>query len=143
MNSLKEVILLVLNYLSALEIWPDKTGGHWWEWLNKRETTVLGPCGQDMKIILYGLKCEVFNTGLPWWYIHNIGILYSVLKCTIKIFKRYKRYILWYRYRFMMFNTTFNNISVISWLIVLLMEETERIRKNPPTCHSSLTNFIT
>ena len=28
------------------------------------------------------------------------------------------------RFRFMVFNTTFNNISVISWWSVLLMEET-------------------
>jgi hypothetical protein len=29
------------------------------------------------------------------------------------------------RFRFMVFNSTFNNISVISWLSVLLVEETE------------------
>jgi hypothetical protein len=37
-------------------------------------------------------------------------------------------------------NATFNNISVISWWSVLLVEET---RKKPPTCHKSPTNFIT
>jgi hypothetical protein len=29
-----------------------------------------------------------------------------------------------FRYRFMVFNTTFNNIPVISWRSVLLVEET-------------------
>jgi hypothetical protein len=42
----------------------------------------------------------------------------------------------------MVFNATFNNISVISWWTVLLVEETLTQRK-PPTCHKSLTNFIT
>ena len=43
---------------------------------------------------------------------------------------------------FMVFNATFNNISVISWRSVLLVEETEVTRK-PPTCRKSLTNLIT
>ena len=37
---------------------------------------------------------------------------------------------------FMVFNATFNNISVIMWRSVLLVEKTM-------TCHKSLTNFIT
>jgi len=40
-------------------------------------------------------------------------------------------------------NTTFNNISVISWLSVLLGEEAGVPGEKPPTCHKSLTNFIT
>ena len=40
----------------------------------------------------------------------------------------------------MVFNATFNNISVISSWSVLLVEET---RRKPLTCHKSLTNFIT
>ena len=32
MTSLKGDNLVVLNYLSAFEIWPDKRGGLWWEW---------------------------------------------------------------------------------------------------------------
>ena len=39
----------------------------------------------------------------------------------------------------MVFNTTFNNISVISWQSVLLVGD---LRK-PPTCRKPLTNFIT
>ena len=40
----------------------------------------------------------------------------------------------------MVFNVTFNNISVISLGSVLLVEETENQEK-PPTCRKSLTNF--
>ena len=40
----------------------------------------------------------------------------------------------------MVFNATFNNISVISWRSVLLVEETGR---KPPTCRKSLTNIFT
>jgi hypothetical protein len=43
----------------------------------------------------------------------------------------------------MVFNATFNNISVISWRSVLLMEETWSTWRKPPTCRKSLTNFIT
>jgi hypothetical protein len=54
-----------------------------------------------------------------------------------------------------MLNTTFNNISVISWRLVILMEETREIYRlvashwqtlshtNISTCRKSLTNFIT
>jgi hypothetical protein len=46
--------------------------------------------------------------------------------------------------RIMVFNATFNNISVISWRSVLLVEETGvHGSRNPPTCRKSLTNFIT
>jgi len=43
----------------------------------------------------------------------------------------------------MVFNTTFNNISAISWQSLLLVEETGVPGKKPPTCRKSLTNFIT
>jgi hypothetical protein len=42
--------------------------------------------------------------------------------------------------RVMVFNTTFNNISAISWWSVLLVEETGVSGENH---HKSLTNFIT
>jgi hypothetical protein len=38
----------------------------------------------------------------------------------------------------MVFNATFNNISLIAWRSVLLVEETG---EKPPTCHKSLTIF--
>ena len=43
----------------------------------------------------------------------------------------------------MVFNDTFNNISVISWQSVLLVEETGGRQRKPLTCRKSLTNFIT
>jgi hypothetical protein len=43
----------------------------------------------------------------------------------------------------MVFNVTFNSISVISWRSVLLVEETQSTRRKPPTCRKSLTNLIT
>ena len=43
----------------------------------------------------------------------------------------------------MVFNTTFNNITVILWWSVLLVKETQSIWRKPPTCYKSLTNFIT
>ena len=39
----------------------------------------------------------------------------------------------------MVFNATFNNISVISWRTV---EKNRITRRKPPTCRKSLTNFI-
>ena len=42
----------------------------------------------------------------------------------------------------MVLNTTFNNISVISWQSVLLVEETVDQEKTM-TCRKSMTNFIT
>ena len=44
---------------------------------------------------------------------------------------------------FIVCNATFNNISAISWLSVLLVEETGNTKRKPPTCRKSLTNFIT
>ena len=41
----------------------------------------------------------------------------------------------------MMFNATFINISVISWRLVLLVEETGVPGENPPTIRKPLTNF--
>jgi len=41
----------------------------------------------------------------------------------------------------MVFNATFNNISVISWRSVLLVEETGIPREKPPICSKSLTKL--
>jgi hypothetical protein len=43
----------------------------------------------------------------------------------------------------MVFNATFNNISVISLQSALLMEETGVPGEKTPICRKSLTNFIT
>ena len=40
------------------------------------------------------------------------------------------------------FNATFNNISVISWWSVLLVEETGRTRRKPPTCQTLSHNVV-
>ena len=45
--------------------------------------------------------------------------------------------------RVMEFNATFNNITVISWRSVLLVEETGLPGEKKPICRKSLTNFIT
>jgi hypothetical protein len=44
---------------------------------------------------------------------------------------------------FIVINATFNNISVISWRSVLLVEETGGPGEQPLTCRKSLTNLIT
>jgi hypothetical protein len=42
----------------------------------------------------------------------------------------------------MVFNATFNNISVISWQLVLLVEETGITgESHRPVCHKSVTNY--
>jgi len=43
----------------------------------------------------------------------------------------------------LVFNATFNNISVITWQSVLLVEKNGIPGENLPTCLKSLTNFIT
>jgi len=43
---------------------------------------------------------------------------------------------------FIVFNTTFNNISFISWQSVLLVVKTEVPEKKTQTRRKSLTNFI-
>ena len=47
------------------------------------------------------------------------------------------------RWKGLVFNATFNNISVISWRSVLLVAETGEYLEKPPTCRKSLTTFIT
>jgi hypothetical protein len=43
----------------------------------------------------------------------------------------------------MVFDATFNDISVISWRPVLLVEETGVPGEKPPTCRKSLVGFTT
>ena len=42
----------------------------------------------------------------------------------------------------MVFNATFNNISVISWWSVFISGGNQRTRRKPPTCRKSLTNLM-
>ena len=48
----------------------------------------------------------------------------------------------WGRERGMVFNTTFNNISVISWQSVFIGGGNQSTQRKPPTCQKSLTNFL-
>ena len=95
-------------------------------------------------IILHPSLVSISNN-MSIWLLHSVVseslCIYSCLYClqtmlktdTIKItlnevklcFKCY-----YYRVRVMMFNTTFNNITAISWRSVLLVEETGVTRKN-------------
>ena len=43
---------------------------------------------------------------------------------------------------FMVFNVTFNNISVVMWLSFLLLEETRSTPRKPPTRRKSLTLLV-
>ena len=47
------------------------------------------------------------------------------------------------RVRIMMFDVTFNNMSVISWRSVLNGGGNQSTLRKPLTCRKSLTNFIT
>jgi len=45
---------------------------------------------------------------------------------------------------FVVLNVTFDNISVISWRLFLLVKETvQNTRRKHSSCRKSLTNFIT
>ena len=56
--------------------------------------------------------------------------------------KDHKMYLLfiWLGVRVMVFNATFNNISVISWLTVIVGGN-RSTRRKPPARRKSLTNF--
>jgi len=43
----------------------------------------------------------------------------------------------------MVFNATFNNISVISWQSVFIAGGKRNTRRKTTTCRKSLTNYIT
>jgi hypothetical protein len=51
------------------------------------------------------------------WQKKSFRLLFTMIKEVILLFD-------WAWVRFMVFNATFNNISVISWWSVLLVEET-------------------
>ena len=67
--------------------------------------------------------------------IHNQTIQRPFLLVTSITYQRWVR--------IMVFNATFNNISVISWRTVLIGGGIRINRRKPPTCRKSLTNFIT
>jgi hypothetical protein len=47
------------------------------------------------------------------------------------------------RFRFMVFNATFNNSSAISWRSLFIHGENRSIRRKPPTCRKLLTMINT
>ena len=65
----------------------------------------------------------------------NVKYIYNILT---KLYIILKELVLW----FMVFNATFNNISVISWRSDLMVEET-RVSGEIHRPDKSLTNFIT
>jgi hypothetical protein len=75
-----------------------------------------------------------------WWQGFSYNFI-RILTYSIQFFiltnSKYKY--IWFWFGFMVFNATFNNISVISWQSVLLLSTL----KKPHTCSKSLTNFIT
>ena len=93
-----------------------------------------GDC-KNMKMLLNCFAC--YNQSEYWKHIYYI-IIYSWHKVThmwlVMEFPQISHTPSYYErlrdictrswYRFMVFNTTFNNISVISWRSVLLVEET-------------------
>jgi len=79
------------------------------------------------------------------WFFHkvvHVSLFYKFKMSEVNLHK-VKYYIFFYviktlnRVRVMVFNTTFNNISVISWWTVLLVEETGVPGENhrPVTSH--------
>ena len=75
--------------------------------------------------------------------MNRYQLVHVVWKWFVRVMDRYQLvHVVWVRLvRIMVFNATFNNISVISWRLVLLVKESTR--RKPPTCCKSLTNFIT
>jgi len=67
-------------------------------------------------------------------------VLYIIIYSTTMSEQHCQKY---RRIRIMLFNDTFNNISVISWWLVLLVEETGVSGERPQTCRKSLINFTT
>jgi hypothetical protein len=86
-------------------------------------------CNKLIVFIIWQLHVSFLSLVLPWY-----------LFCSVIFFPSI--YLVWL-FGFMVFNATFNNISVISWRSVLLVEETGDTRGKPQTCHKSLTNFST
>ena len=63
-------------------------------------------------------------------------------KKNFPLYNHFNWYLVVYSW-FIVLNATFNNIPVISWRSVLLVEKTRVPGKKLPTCRKSLTNFIT
>ena len=67
----------------------------------------------------------------------------NIVYCNCDSFKNYHIGHEPKRFRFMVFNSSFNDISVISWQSVLFGGRKRNSRRKSPTCRNSLTSFIT
>jgi hypothetical protein len=100
--SLERDSLVVFYCLSASEIWPDKKGGLIREGLLYFDLVYF---------------CAKFHSNDLSVVARNRSVFLLVSYFRVRI-------------RVMVFNTTFNNISVISWQSVILVEETGVPREN-------------
>ena len=103
-----------------------------------------GPAENSWVLDLCPAKWKQISKSLIQYYIlikqHKISMqcngktqqhmLYNTIRSPLKTVHNLKTY----RVRVMVFNATFNNISVISWLWVLLVGETEENHR-PATSH--------
>jgi len=71
---------------------------------------------------MYIFKIELFTFKGSFVYAVNFYLCTCLSKTLSNTVDESIKY--WFRFSFMMFNATFNNISVISWLSVLLVGET-------------------
>ena len=85
-------------------------------------------------------NCHIINsfTSLTRKQLNKMDIYSKLKKTKIKLKnegrKTFSCHVTSVSVNVMVFNATFNNISVISWRSVLLMEETKVRGKKPPTC---------
>ena len=112
-------------------------------------------------ILFIKVIIEKWGNGYETWNVKHVGffcffliknIYFEYIVCQCKIFVSNIRWsfissfilalLQWVRLRVMMFNLTFNNISVISSQSVLLVEETRVPVGKPQTCYKALTNFV-
>ena len=76
-----------------------------------------------------GCKCHVIPVDICISGMYSCNTMIKIYRVRVRL-------------RFMVFNSTYNNISVISWQSILLVVETRETRRKPPTCHKSLTNYV-
>jgi hypothetical protein len=76
-----------------------------------------------MVLILLSTKSLTNKKKIKYIYLHLIQIKYNLWQRSEQVFISTKVWL-------MMLNATFNNISVISWHSVLLVEETRVPREN-------------
>ena len=60
------------------------------------------------------------------YYMNCLPSTYVTCKIGLITYRKYISWVRWLRVRVMFFNATFDNISIISWLSVLLVEDLEK-----------------